>query len=109
MDTQAIGGWNGPGPYLIENNYLEAAGENVMFGGADPTIPNLVPSDITLRLNHLIKPRSWQQADHSEARGERSTAACRRLAAGRHLRLPRCRSPVDWPGRSWALPRRRPR
>ena len=61
MDTQAIGGWNGPGPYLIENNYLEAAGENVMFGGADPKIPNLVPSDITLRLNHIIKPRSWQQ------------------------------------------------
>jgi PKD repeat protein len=61
MDTQAIGGWNGPGPYLIENNYLEAAGENVMFGGADPQIPNLVPSDITLRLNHFIKPRSWQQ------------------------------------------------
>ena len=61
MDTQAIGGWNGPGPYLIENNYLEAAGENVMFGGADPQIANLVPSDITLRLNHFIKPRSWQQ------------------------------------------------
>ncbi len=61
MDTQAIGGWNGPGPYLIQNNYLEAAGENVMFGGADPKIPNLVPSDITLRLNHFIKPRSWQQ------------------------------------------------
>src|SRR4029079_11187614 len=26
VDTQAIGGANGPGPYLIENNYLEAAG-----------------------------------------------------------------------------------
>jgi hypothetical protein len=61
MDTQAIGGWNGPGPYVIENNYLEAAGENVMFGGADPQIVGLVPSDITLRLNHLTKPRSWQQ------------------------------------------------
>jgi Right handed beta helix region len=62
IDTQAICGWNGPGPYLIENNYLEAAGENVMFGGADPKIPNLVPSDITLRLNHLSKPRTWQQS-----------------------------------------------
>ena len=39
QDTQAIGGWNGPGPYVIENNYLEGAGENVMFGGADPAIP----------------------------------------------------------------------
>ena len=62
IDTQAICGWNGPGPFVIENNYLEAAGENVMFGGADPKIPNLVPSDITIRLNHLSKPRSWQQS-----------------------------------------------
>ena len=28
--SQAIGGWNGPGPYVISNNFLEAAGENVM-------------------------------------------------------------------------------
>jgi len=38
-DSQAIAGWNSPGPFRIENNYLEAAGENVMFGGADPAIP----------------------------------------------------------------------
>jgi hypothetical protein len=62
IDTQAICGWNGPGPYVIENNYLEAAGENVMFGGGDPKIANLVPSDITIRLNHFSKPRSWQQS-----------------------------------------------
>ena len=37
-DSQAIAGWNGPGPFKIENNYLEAAGENVMFGGADPAV-----------------------------------------------------------------------
>ena len=37
-DSQAIVGWNGPGPFRIANNYLEAAGENVMFGGADPKI-----------------------------------------------------------------------
>ena len=35
-DTQAIGGWNGPGPFTIENNYLEAAGENFILGGSDP-------------------------------------------------------------------------
>ena len=60
MDSQAIGGWNGPGPYQISNNYLEAAGENVMFGGADPAIPNLVPSDITFTRNHLFKPLTWR-------------------------------------------------
>ncbi len=59
-DSQAIEGWNGPGPYLIENNYLEGAGENVMFGGADPGIPGLVPSDITIRRNHIAKPLAWK-------------------------------------------------
>lgn len=58
-ETQAIAGWNGPGPYLIENNYLEASGENIMFGGALARIPGLVPSDITIRRNHLYKPLSW--------------------------------------------------
>ncbi len=61
IDTQAIGGWNGSGPYLIENNHLEAAGENVMFGGADPSIPGLVPSDITIRRNLFTKPLQWRQ------------------------------------------------
>ena len=60
MDTQAIAGWNGPGPYLIENNYLEAAGENVMFGGADPAIRDLVPENITIRRNVLAKPVAWR-------------------------------------------------
>src|SRR5205823_11244133 len=44
-DSQAIVGWNGPGPFRITNNYLEASGENVMFGGADPASDGLVPSD----------------------------------------------------------------
>jgi hypothetical protein len=60
QDSQAICGWNGPGPYTITNNYLEASGENVMFGGADPAIPELVPSDITFVGNHLAKPLSWK-------------------------------------------------
>jgi hypothetical protein len=60
QDSQAICGWNGPGPYLIENNYLEAAGENVMFGGADPAIPDLVPSDIIVRGNYMTKPLAWR-------------------------------------------------
>jgi hypothetical protein len=59
-DTQAIGGWNGPGPFLIEDNLLEGAGENVMFGGADPAIPGLVPSDIVIRRNLIRKPVGWR-------------------------------------------------
>jgi hypothetical protein len=67
QDTQAIGGWNGPGPYKIVNNYLEGAGENVMFGGADPAISGLIPSDIEFRRNHLFKPLRWKQDDPSYA------------------------------------------
>jgi len=60
FDSQAIEGWNGPGPYLIENNFLAGAGENVMFGGSDPGIANLSPSDITIRHNHVWKDPAWK-------------------------------------------------
>ena len=61
QDSQAIAGWNGPGPYKIENNYLEAAGENFMLGGADPAIHGLIAQDVTFRRNHLSKPVAWRQ------------------------------------------------
>src|SRR5919206_261134 len=64
-DSQAIGGWNGPGPLKIANNYLEAAGENIMFGGADPKIADLVPSDIEIVRNDLAKPLRWRKGDPS--------------------------------------------
>jgi hypothetical protein len=60
QDTQAIGGFNGPGPFTIVNNYLEGAAENVMFGGATPKIVGLVPSDILIRHNLLRKPPEWK-------------------------------------------------
>lgn len=60
FDAQAIAGWNGPGPYKIVGNYLEGSTEVVAFGGADPAIPSLVPSDIEIRRNHITKPTSWK-------------------------------------------------
>ncbi|HSE20208.1 MAG TPA: hypothetical protein VLB68_01080, partial [Pyrinomonadaceae bacterium] len=66
-DTQAICGWNGPGPFHIINNYLEASGENVMFGGALPSITNLIPSNIEIRRNYFFKPLSWKVGDPSYA------------------------------------------
>lgn len=66
-DAQAIAGWNGPGPFKIVNNRLEGAGENVLFGGADPAIRDLVPSDIEIRGNHFSKPLSWKIGDPSYA------------------------------------------
>jgi hypothetical protein len=60
FDSQAICGWNGPGPFKIVNNYLEGAGENVMFGGGDPGIRGLIPSDIEIRHNYFFKPLAWK-------------------------------------------------
>jgi hypothetical protein len=57
-DSQAVAGWTGPGPFALLDNYLEAAGENVMFGGTDPLFEDLVPSDIEIRRNDLVKPRA---------------------------------------------------
>jgi hypothetical protein len=67
QDTQAIGGWNGPGPFSITNNYLEAAGENILFGDPGPSIQGLVPSDITVKGNYFFKPLSWRPGDPSYA------------------------------------------
>lgn len=60
QETQAIACWNGAGPFLIENNHIESAGPNLMFGGADPSIPNLVPADIVIRRNVFTKPLAWR-------------------------------------------------
>jgi uncharacterized protein YjdB len=59
-DAQAVGGWNGPGPYKIVGNYLEAAAEVIAFGGADPGVLNQIPSDMEIRRNHMTKPLSWK-------------------------------------------------
>lgn len=58
-DSQAV--WlNGPGPYVLDNNNLEGAGENLLVGGADPKVPMLVPTDITITRNWLHKPLAWR-------------------------------------------------
>src|SRR5947209_4324459 len=67
QDAQAIAGWNGPGPFHIINNYLEASGENLMFGGSTPSIAGLVPSDIEIRRNYFFKPLLWREGDASYA------------------------------------------
>lgn len=67
IESQAIGGWNGPGPFNITNNYLEAAGIQILFGGAQASIPGLVPSDILINNNYMFKPLSWRIGDPSYA------------------------------------------
>ena len=60
FDTQAIAGWNGPGPYRIENNHLEAAAEVFLLGGATPGIRDLVPSDVVFTRNYVGRPVAWR-------------------------------------------------
>ena len=60
FDSQAIVGWNGVGPYKIQNNYLAGAGENIMFGGAPVGKEGVPPADIEIRGNHIHKPLSWK-------------------------------------------------
>jgi hypothetical protein len=60
-DSQAISGGIGSlpmGPYKIDDNFLEAAGENLIFGGGAATY---APADIEIRFNHLFKPMFWLQ------------------------------------------------
>jgi hypothetical protein len=59
-DSQAIWGSNGAGPFKISNNFLEASGENIMFGGQDPAITGMVPADIEIKRNLLTKRLSWR-------------------------------------------------
>ncbi len=61
-DSQAIWGSSGPGPFLIHDNYLAGAGENVMFGGSDPRFRGVHPSDITITRNHVHSPATWRGA-----------------------------------------------
>ena len=60
-DSQGLWAYNTTGPIQIRNNFIEAAGENVMFGGADSRDAALVPSDIEIRDNLFFKPLSLIQ------------------------------------------------
>lgn len=59
IDTQAILGYEGTENLLVEDCYLEASGENIMFGGADPSSESLIPKNIVIRNCHMYKPMEW--------------------------------------------------
>lgn len=63
-DAQAINGGGGDapgGPYKIVNNFLEASGQSIMFGGAPGST---TPADIEIRHNYLFKPLMWRSGEH---------------------------------------------
>jgi hypothetical protein len=62
-DATGIGGGAGDEPISalkIYNNFIEAAGENILFGGSAATI---VPTDIEIRRNHLFRPMLWKEGE----------------------------------------------
>jgi len=62
-DSHAVSGGIGnyqDGPYKIEDNFLEAAGEAIMFGGGAATT---TPTDITISSNHFFKPWQWMKGN----------------------------------------------
>jgi hypothetical protein len=62
-DATAIGGGGGDEPtgtFKIYNNFVEASGENILFGGAPATVS---PTDIEIRRNHLFKPLTWKEGE----------------------------------------------
>ena len=60
VDSQTIAGGTSThegGPYKVVNNFLEAAGESLIFGGGAATV---TPGDIEIRHNHMFKPLTWR-------------------------------------------------
>jgi len=60
-DATAVGGGRGDeaiSTLKFYNNFLESAGENILFGGSAATI---VPTDIEIRRNHLFRPMLWKE------------------------------------------------
>jgi hypothetical protein len=60
-DAQAVLAVNGPGPYILRDNYFEGSGENVMFGGATIRIKDCVPGNVEVIGNTLAKPDAWRK------------------------------------------------
>mgnify|MGYP001236024116 FL=1 len=61
-ESQGIAVWASDGPVTIVNNFIEAAAENILFGGAGSHL-KLVPTDCVVDSNHLSKPLEWLGTD----------------------------------------------
>lgn len=96
-DSQTILGLNGAGPFKIYNCHLEGAGENLMFGGGDPDVTNLVPSDITIQRCDFYKPTSWISPDIGDVKNNLELKNARRVLVEGCI-LENCWQDVDQAG-----------
>jgi hypothetical protein len=81
-DSQGLFAYNTTGPLQIVDNYIEAASENVLFGGADSREAALVPADIEIRNNWFYKPLSLIGTHYSVKNLLELKAAQRVLVSG---------------------------
>jgi hypothetical protein len=62
-EAHAVHGGSGnyqDGTFKIEDNFLEASAQAILFGGAAATT---TPTDITIRFNHFFKPWQWMKGN----------------------------------------------
>lgn len=59
-DSQGVAGWDTPGPITIDDCAIEAAGENIFFGGGDASFEGVMPADVAVTRNDVRKPLSWR-------------------------------------------------
>jgi hypothetical protein len=62
LETQAVLALMGERINLM-NNFMEAACENFMSGGGDPSVSGHVPTDLVFRRNLLEKDLGWRSGD----------------------------------------------
>ncbi|MCW5977404.1 MAG: hypothetical protein KIT09_04970 [Bryobacteraceae bacterium] len=98
VDNQAILGVNGPGPYRIENNTLEAACENIMFGGAPSRIEGLNPTGIFIKGNLIRKPLEWRAERREDGKPKWSYKNLLELKRGVQVEIVNNRFENSWAG-----------
>ena len=75
----------GEGPLLIQNNYLASDGINLFFGGDDSAHLGWIPSDITVRGNHIHKPAEWAEAQHLSTKNSFEIKSAQRVLVERNI------------------------
>lgn len=86
QDSQAVGAWNTTGPCVIDDNYLQASSEPLLFGGSDPAINGLIPSDCEITRNNIEQnPATCKKGFNNKNILELKNAR-RFLIKGNHLR-----------------------
>jgi hypothetical protein len=58
-EAQGIAGWGSPGPTLITNNFIEATGENTLYGGQQNSSGISNANKLFLG-NYYYKPPAWR-------------------------------------------------